>query len=309
VARHKKTIQVPWRTFTNDLIMRYPRYAWNQLSSLISWFRTDNALYGSMKGCSAAIRHGYWRGRRSEYLTEEETHSILSCFLSRREKHFSLFSVSDYKDTYIGKNLLPGGRDVYLKLYRIKDAPRRIRLRNVLRRCLARKSFVLFYELKKKNVRAVLPLFYVRKQGGWIPEEAIFASAGAGSDRTIKLLLALPLAEEKRKRMLLNLGSYLADLQCKGILYGELYQNLIPVDRGAYWSFILCDLDEMRSIAERRDFRHEKVLRILGQEIGKRGSALLSYFHWGYQRQGEIIHRNKSERKSQRTVRIRAGGS
>jgi hypothetical protein len=46
---------------------------------------------------------------------------------------------------------------------------------------LARKSFVLFDELRKKKVKAVSPLFYVRKQGGWIPEAVIFASTGAAS--------------------------------------------------------------------------------------------------------------------------------
>lgn len=276
----------------------------NHLSSWISWFRTDNALYGSMRGRAESIKHDNWEGRRSEYLTEKEAHNILNCFFLRREKCFSLPSVSDYKDTYVGEKLLLGRQDVYLKYYRVKDAPIRIRIRNILRRCLARKSFVAFYELKKRNIKAVLPLFYVREQGSWISGRVIFASVGADSNRTVEGLLALPLAYEKKEQMMLNLGSYMAGLQVRGILYGEIFRNLIAIDRGSYWSFLLCDLDEMRSVSERRPSRHSKVIETLTHEIEKRGPSLLHHFYRGYR---EELRRNSHEtdvKKGSRTVYV-----
>lgn len=274
-----------WKNIRNELEGKYPWSVRNKLSSCIAWFRTDNALYGGMKSHTETIKHDRWKGKRSEYLTKEEVHNILSCFLSRREECFSLLSFSDYKDTYLGKNLLPGGHDVYVKFYRVKDAPLRIRIRNILRRCLARKSFVAFYELKKKNIKAVLPLFYVIEQGSWISDRVIFASFGAESNRTVERLLALPLAYEKKEQMMLDLGSYIARLQFRGILYGEIFRNLIGIDKGSYWSFMLCDLDEMRSVSEKRPSRHNKVIESLAHEIEKRGPSPLHHFYQGYRKE------------------------
>lgn len=293
-----------WKNIRDELERRYLWRVRNEFSSCISWFRTDNALYGSMKSHTEAIKHDNWKGRRSEYLTEEEAHNILSCFFSRTEECFSLLSISDYKDTYLGKNLLLGGHDVYLKFYRVKDAPVRIRIRNILRRCLARKSFVAFYELKKKNIKAVLPLFYVMEQGSWISDRVIFASVGAGSNRTVEGLLALPLAYEKKEQMMLNLGSYMAGLQFRGVLYGEIFRNLIAIDQGSYWSFILCDLDEMRSVSEARPSRHNKVIETLAHEIEKREPSLLHHFYRGYRKE---LRRNSHEmdvKKRSQTVYV-----
>lgn len=271
------------QNFGHELRRKYLWSVRDEFSSCISWFRTDNALYGSVNGHTEAIRHGNWKGRKSEYLTEEETHNILSCFFSRREECFFLLSVSDYKDTYLGKNLISGGRDVYLKFYRVKDAPVQIRIRNILRRCLARKSFAVFYELKKRNVRAVLPLFYVREKGNWISDRVIFASIGADSSCTVEYILAHPIDYKKKEKMMLDLGSYVAGLQFRGILYGEIFKNLIAIDKGNYWRFMLCDLDEMRSVSEKRLYRYDKVIKTLAHEIEERESSLLQHFYRGYQ--------------------------
>ncbi len=280
------------KNIRDELEREYLRSVRNEFSSCISWFRTDNALYGSMKSRTEAIKHDNWKGRRSEYLTQREAHNILSCFFSRREECFSLLSISDYKDTYIGKNLLQGCHDVYLKFYRVKDAPVRIRIRNILRRCLARKSFAAFYELKKKNIKAVLPLFYVMEQGSWISDRVIFASVGADSNQTVERLLTFPLAYEQKEQMMLGLGSYVAGLQSRGILYGEIFRNLIAIDQDGSWSFMLCDLDEMRSVSEKRPSRHDKIIETLAHEIEKWGPSLLHHFYRGYRKE---LRRNSHE--------------
>ena len=289
-----------WKNIRDELERKYRWSVRTEFSSCISWFRTDNALYGSMRGRTKAIKHDNWKGRKSEYFTGKETHNILNCFFLRREKYFSLSSVSDYKDTYVGKNLLLGGQDVYLKVYRVKDAPIRIRIRNILRRCLARKSFVAFYELKKKNIKAVLPLFYVMEQGSWISDRVIFASIGADSNRTVEGLLALPLAYEKKEQMMLNLGSYMAGLQFRGVLYGEIFRNLIAIDQGSDWSFMLCDLDEMRSVSEARTSRHEKVIEALAHEIEKREPSFLYSFYRGYRKE---LRRNSHAMDMKKRIR------
>ena len=70
-----------WKNIRDELERKYPwRSIRNEFSSCVSWFRTDNALYGSMRGRTKAIQHDNWKGRKSEYLTEKETHNILNCF-------------------------------------------------------------------------------------------------------------------------------------------------------------------------------------------------------------------------------------
>lgn len=83
--------------------------------------------------------------------------------------------------------------------------------------------------------------------------------------------------------MMLDLGSYVAGLQFRGILYGEIFKNLIAIDKGNYWRFMLCDLDEMRSVSEKRLYRYDKVIKTLAHEIEERESSLLQHFYRGYQ--------------------------
>lgn len=128
------------------------------------------------------------------------------------------------------------------------------------------------------------------EQGSWISDRIIFASVD--SNRTVERLLALPSAYEKKEQMMLGLGSYVAGLQCRGVLYGEIFRNLIAIDRGSYWSFLLCDLDEMRSVSEGRPSRHNKVIETLTHEIEKREPSLLHHFYRGYR---EELRRNSHE--------------
>ncbi len=255
-----------------------------EISSSLAWFMTDNALYPGVDQCSASLRHQNWEGRISRYISPAEAESVMKAFLSPdRDKHFRLFFVSDYKDTYLGEKLLHDGCDVYLKHYRMNDAPREIRIRNVIRRCLARKNFNAFYQLHKKNIEAVYPLFYVMKKGRWIPDEVIAVSKGAAGNRTIENIMANNRDNDALNLLAVNLGSYVAELQFKEILFKELYRNLIAIPKTTHWDFILCDLDEIRSVSEKRFSKHKKHVEKLRRKIKRYGDSFLHAFDQGYQ--------------------------
>ena len=256
----------------------------NEISSTLSWFMTDNALYPGVDKHSSPLRYENWSGRYSEYISRQEAESIVSRFICpEKDENFTLFFVSDYKDTYLGKNFLKDGSDIYLKHYRMTDAPREIRLRNVLRRCLARKNFNAFYQLHQKNIEAVKPLFYVMKRGRWIPDEVIAVSKGASGNKTIETLMADSRDNDEFRLLAVNLGSYVAELQSREILFKELYRNLIAVNQTTHWDFILCDLDEIRSVSEKRLYKHRKHVEKLRKKIKRYGDAFLHAFDQGYQ--------------------------
>ncbi len=256
-----------------------------EISSSLAWFMTDNALYPGVNQWSSSWRHQNWAGSISRYISPEEAESIMKAFLSPdRDKKFRLFFVSDYKDTYRGEKLLHDGCDVYLKHYRMNDAPREIRIRNVIRRCLARKNFNAFYQLRKKNIEAVYPLFYVMKKGRWIPDEVIAVSKGAAGNRTIENIMPDGRDNDALHLLAVNLGSYVAELQFKEILFKELYRNLIAIQKTTHWEFILCDLDEIRSVSERRFSKHKKHVEKLRKKIKRYGDSFLHAFDQGYQK-------------------------
>lgn len=64
------------------------------------------------------------------------------------------------------------------------------------------------------------------------------------------------------------------------------------IDQGSSWSFMLCDLDEMRSVSEKRPSRHNKVIETLAHEIEKREPSLLQHFYRGYRKE---LRRNSHE--------------
>jgi hypothetical protein len=238
------------------------------LTSLFSVLITENGLFNHWKKETSPFRYKDWQGRISHRLSEETARDILDCFLSSgRPRYFSLFYQSDYKKTYRGKNLLPDEREIYLKFYQLSEAPRKIRIRNVFRRSLARKGFNLYYPLKEKGVKTVDPLFYIRKKGGLIPDAAIYVSYALESNQTLDHLMVEKVGSEKWSRLLMDLGGYVGALVAKGILYGELYRNLIPIDRGDRWEFHLCDLDEMRAISEKREARQFKYVEDFRKKI------------------------------------------
>jgi len=258
--------------------------------SCLSWFITDNGFCTGTDNYAFPVHYGNWQGKISRYISVEEAEHILSCFLSEsKDNFFSLFYVSDYKDTYIGKNLLQNGENIYLKRYRLRDASKEVRRRNILRRCLAKKSFNAFYQLNKKGIKAVSPLFYVMRKGRWIAEDVILVNKGSSSNHTVKSVMADLAGKEELHLLAMNLGYYVARLQSKGILFSELYQNLIAVNQGYFWSFVLCDLDEMRSLSEKRTFKHMKNIESLRDEIRHYGDVFVRDFDYGYYKQWRII--------------------
>ena len=75
-----------------------------EISSSLAWFVTDNALCPGVDQCSSSWRHQNWEGRISRYISPAEAEPVMKAFLSPdRDKHFRLFFVSDYKDTYWGE--------------------------------------------------------------------------------------------------------------------------------------------------------------------------------------------------------------
>ncbi len=191
------------------------------LSSLLSVFITENGLYQNWEKETFPFHYKDWQGRGSQQLPPETIRNILdSFFSSERGDSFSLFYQMDYKKTYIGKNLLPEGQDLYLKFYQLTEAPMKIRLRNVFRRSLARKGFNLYYPLKEKGVNSVVPLFYVRKKAQLIPDSAIYASYASESNQTLDRLAEKKVGPEKWFRLIRDLGTYVGDLMSKGVLYG-----------------------------------------------------------------------------------------
>ena len=226
-----------------------------------------------------------WKGRYDNSILGETVKQIFTTFFSQdRQKTFKLFFTSDYKYTYIGQDLLLDGRDVYLKYYRVCQAPSKIRLRNLLRGTIARKGMNLYYPLKQKGIEAVQPLFYAMGKKVIIPDEAIFASASAGSNETLEPVLHKMKEEGNLLSLVKALGSYVGYLHRQRVLYGELYRNLIPLADGNEWRFVLCDLDEMRSLSGMSDKHRNKYLKKLRTQLAALGGSALDHFDEAYQR-------------------------
>lgn len=254
----------------------------NFLSVYLSRILTENGLFRAWKKHISPLNFKDWKGIRSNYLSEEEAVRILAAFLYRRDENFFLFFRSDYKYTYIGRNLLKDGKEIYLKHYKVYEAPAKIRWRNIFRKTIARKGLNLYYVLKEKGIGAVCPLFYTYTSEGIVPHEAIFASRSAESNKTLEVTLKEGLEKEKLYILIRDLGTYIGTLHTKGILHGELHRNLIPLYRGNTYSFLLCDLDEMRSVSGMSERHRQKYLKTLRRKIEKHDKAFLLLFDEKY---------------------------
>ncbi|MDX9786796.1 MAG: hypothetical protein RBT11_08465 [Desulfobacterales bacterium] len=255
----------------------------NSISCRIAIFRTDNGLYGEWKNKTSPFSIKGWRGRRDHSISDIEVEKMLEAFFSEeRNAFFTPFYASDYKHTYVSGSVLSQNKDVYLKHYKVHEAPLKIRARNLLRRTLAKKAMCAYYRLKEMGIDAVEPLFYARREGLFIPREAVFASLSTGTNQT----LAAVLQREHQKGELLPLvralGAFMGDLHRKGVLYAEPVTNLLPVAQGDSWRFVLCDLDEMRSLGGMTQQQRVKYLAKLRTTLFNLEKAALTEFDTTY---------------------------
>ena len=256
----------------------------NRYRLLISQFLAENGLYRRWKRDTVPFYLSGWRGRRDWSISQETVNRIISTFSSgKRKGHFSLFFTSDYKYTYIGYDLLPDGQEIYLKHYRVSEAPRIIRFRNLLRRALAKKAMSAYYILREMEIETVKPLCYARREKVPVPDEAVFVSVAASRNVTLERVLQ----EEKGPGLVSlarSLGSYIGELHKKGVLHGELHKNIIPLKKTTAWRFVLCDLDELRSVAGMSEKHRIKYLGKLRDNLSLAGDSALADFDEAYRK-------------------------
>jgi len=117
-------------------------------------------------------------------------------------------------------------------------------------------KFQCLLPVAEEKHRSRLSLILCHEKGRWIPDEVIAVSKGAAGNRTIENIMADGRDNDALHLLAVNLGSYVAELQFK-----ELYRNLIAIQKTTHWEFILCDLDEIRSVSERRFSKHKSTLK------------------------------------------------
>mgnify|MGYP007001755679 CR=1 FL=1 len=93
----------------------------NEISSTLSWFMTDNALYPGVDKHSSPLRYENWSGRYSEYISRQEAESIVSRFICpEKDENFTsiiektfLKEMKSHIKFFHFRGTLCGGRTLY----------------------------------------------------------------------------------------------------------------------------------------------------------------------------------------------------
>ncbi len=260
-------------------------------------FMTKNALFSEWEKSSSDFSTKQWWGYYNNSYKKELILEILDRFDNDREHFFKQFHSSTYKDTYTSDKFLPNAT-IYLKHYRVFDADYKkfeIIKRNLFRRNLAKKAYTLYYTLKERDIKSVVPLFYAADQGSYISHEAVLVTIGTSETVTLKTYLArldpsktsmsdykeeyfrdlkVTDSKEKIENLLGGFGKFVKKLHLGGveIWHKELLANTLVKEHDNNWEYLLCDLDTIKCIGElskpmrernirRLDYRLKKVLK------------------------------------------------
>ena len=258
------------------------------LRYIIDAFKTKQVLDKSYKRYAEPFAMDNWWGEYDEEYDRDLVARTLDAFDKAREKHFELIHQSDYRDTYRSRDFTPTH---YLKHYRTFEAKysrSTILKRNLLRRTLAKKPFVLAYRLQSLGIPTITNAFYAAEHGHYIPRNALyvsieapgslpldfflrslgnFSNAGSYTERFNPRLPEIPMP-----LLMETFGKFCKQVVEAGvrIFYKEMIANtLVRVTDGSP-ACLLCDLDIIGAISPLSRPEREERLREIGRDLERR---------------------------------------
>lgn len=156
------------------------------LLKVLASFRTKQALFKEYKKSATLFQTEKYWGEYNNKHNLEEVENILHLFQTQRDEHFEFIRQSDYRDTWRSKNL---PTNYFIKEYRVFESKYRkilVYKKNILRRCLAKKSFVVNNQLQEFGIPTIENLCYAANNGSYISKSAFYISIAEKSAVTIK---------------------------------------------------------------------------------------------------------------------------
>jgi hypothetical protein len=213
----------------------------------VAWIRTALGLFPHPKSRVVPFQYRNWEGYRERSFSEKQVQDLLEAFLSG-DAGLRVCHTNRHRTTYRIDPSPERHFPVFLKFYNCRSLPM-LSPKTYICSLHSQKAFRLSFLLADRHVETARVLFYLRDRRRNMGANGLLATEGIPDCINLRVWVRKQypgLNREEKEIMMKHLAEYVARVNRRGILHGDLSSNLLMIPDQK--RFYMIDLDSIRIV-------------------------------------------------------------